>query len=142
MNYAINYEDEEEKTQSKLMPVHSRRPVTWKDTKPQSLQAPQECVGLNRQKNLLEEDIMHRSDATYVDPILHAWMGRSDSTYIDPNPHARMHRSDSTYVDPILHARMRRSVSTYVDLILHARLGIAGIQNRTRGAENKANSEQ
>ena len=46
MNCAINYEDEEEKTQSKLMPVHSRGSVTWKDTKPQSLQAPQECVGL------------------------------------------------------------------------------------------------
>jgi hypothetical protein len=37
MNYAINYEDEEGKTQSKLMPVHRRGLVTWKDTKPQSL---------------------------------------------------------------------------------------------------------
>jgi hypothetical protein len=126
MNCAINYKDEEEKTQSKLMPVHSRRSVTWKDTKPQSLQAPQECVGLNRQKHLLEEDIMRRSNSTYVDPTLHARMRRSDSTCVDPIPCARMLRSDSTYVDPILHAR----------------LGIAGIQNRTRGAENKANSEQ
>ena len=67
-------------------------------------------VGLYRQKHLLEEDIMRRSD--------------------------------STYVDPILHARMRRSNSTYVDPILHARLGIARIQNRTRGTENKVNSEQ
>jgi hypothetical protein len=100
--------------------------VTWKDTKPQSLQAPQECVGLNRQKHLLEEDIMCRSDSTYVDLIVHA----------------RMRRSNSTYVDPIPRARMRRFDSTYVDLILHAQLGIAGIQNRTRGAENKANSEQ
>jgi hypothetical protein len=126
MNCAINYKDEEEKTQAKLMPVHNRRSVTWKDTKPQSLQAPQECVGLNRQKHLLEEDIMRRSDSTYVDPILHA----------------RMRRSNSTYVDPILHARMRRSNSTYIDPILHARLGIARIQNRIRGAENKVNSEQ
>jgi hypothetical protein len=126
MNCAINYKDEEEKTQSKLMPVHSRGLVTWKDTKPQSLQAPQECVGLNRQKHLLEEDIMRRSDSTYIDPILHAQMRRSDSTYVDPIPRARMRRSDSTYVDPILHAWLR----------------IAGIQNRTRGAENKAISEQ
>jgi hypothetical protein len=64
MNCAINYKDEEEKTQAKLMPVHNRRSVTWKDTKPQSLQAPQECVGLNRQKHLLEEDIMRRSNST------------------------------------------------------------------------------
>jgi hypothetical protein len=99
-------------------------------------------VGLNRQKHLLEEDIMRRSDSTYVDLILHARMRRSDSTYVDPIPHAWMRRSDSTYVDPIPHARMRRSDSTYVDPILHARLGIAGIQNRTRGAENKVNSEQ
>ncbi len=63
-------------------------------------------VGLNRQKHLLEEDIMRRSDSTYLDPILHARMGRSDSTYVDPIPRARMHRSDSTYVDPILHARL------------------------------------
>ena len=69
---------------------------------------------------------MRKSDSTYVDPILHAWMRRSNSTYVDPIPRARMRRSNSTYVDPILHAR----------------LGIAGIQNRTRGAENKANSEQ
>ncbi len=96
MNCAINYEDEEEKTQSKLMPVHSRGSVTWKDTMPQSLQAPQECVGLNRQKHLLEEDIIRRSNSTYVDPILHAWMRRSDSTYVDPIPCARMRRSDST----------------------------------------------
>jgi hypothetical protein len=123
---AINYKDEEEKTQSKLMPVHSRRSVTWTDTKHQSLQAPQERVGLNRQKHLLEEDIVGRSNSTYLDPILHA----------------RVHRSNSTYVDPILHARMRRSNSTCVDPILHERLGIARIQNRTRGAENKVNSEQ
>jgi hypothetical protein len=69
---------------------------------------------------------MRRSNSTYVDLILHARMRRSDSTYVDPIPCARMHRSDSTYKDPILHAW----------------LGIAGIQNRTRGAENKANSEQ
>ncbi len=81
MNCAINYEDEEEKTQSKLMPVHSRRLVTWKDTKPQSLQAPQECVGLNRQKHL-------------------------------PRP------------------------------TTDRQLGITRIQNRTRGAKNKVNSEQ
>ncbi len=81
MNCAINYEDEEEKTQSKLMPVHRRRSVTWKDTKPQSLQAPQECVGLNRQKHL-------------------------------PRP------------------------------TTDRRLKIARIQNRTRGAKNKVNSEQ
>jgi hypothetical protein len=30
MNCAINYKDKEEKTQSKLMHVHSRRLVTWK----------------------------------------------------------------------------------------------------------------
>jgi hypothetical protein len=94
MNCSINYKDEEEKTQSKLMPVHSRGLVTWKDTKPQSLQAPQKCVGLNRQKHLLKDDRMRRSDSTYVDPIL------------------------------------------------HARLGIARIQNRTKGAKNKVNSEQ
>jgi hypothetical protein len=81
MNFAINYKDEEEKTQSKLMPVHSRRSVTWKDTKPQSLQSPQECVGLNRQKHL-------------------------------PRP------------------------------TTDRRLRIARIQNRTRGAKNKVNSEQ
>jgi hypothetical protein len=53
MNCAINYEDaEEEKTQTKFMPVCSRKSVTWKDTKPKSLQAPQECVGLNGQKHL------------------------------------------------------------------------------------------
>jgi hypothetical protein len=69
-------------------------------------------------------------------------MRRSDSTYVDPILHVRMRRSNSTYLDPILHARMRRSNSTYVDSILHARLGIARIQNRTRGAENKVNSEQ
>jgi hypothetical protein len=83
-------------------------------------------VGLNRQKHLLEEDIMRRSDSTYVDLILHARMRRSNSSYVDPIPRARMCRSNSTYVDPILHTR----------------LGIAGIQNRIRGAENKANSEQ
>ncbi len=81
MNCAINYKDEEEKTQSKLMPVHSRRSVTRKDTKLQSLQAPQECVGLNRQKHL-------------------------------PRP------------------------------TTDRRLGIARIQNRTRGANNKVKSEQ
>jgi hypothetical protein len=80
MNCAINYEDEEEKTQSKHMPVHSRRSVTWKDTKPQSLQAPQGCVGLNRQKHL-----------------------------------------------------PRQTTDRW--------LGIARIQNRTRGAKNKVNSE-
>jgi hypothetical protein len=32
--------------------VRSSKLVTWKDTKPKSLQAPQECVGLNRQKYL------------------------------------------------------------------------------------------
>ena len=52
MNCAINYEDEEEKTPPRLMPVQGSRLVTWKDTKHQSLQAPQECVGLNRQKHL------------------------------------------------------------------------------------------
>ncbi len=52
MNCAIYYEDEEEKTQPRLMPVRSSKLVTWKDTKPKSLQAPQECVGLNRQKYL------------------------------------------------------------------------------------------
>ena len=52
MNCAINYEDEEEKTQPRLMPVRSSKLVTWKDNKHQSLQAPQECVGLNRQKHL------------------------------------------------------------------------------------------
>jgi hypothetical protein len=52
MNCAINYKDEEEKMQTKLMPVRSSKSVTWKDTKPKSLQAPQECVGLNRQKYL------------------------------------------------------------------------------------------
>jgi hypothetical protein len=52
MNCAINYKDEEEKTQPRLMPVRSSILVTWKDTKPKSLQAPQECVGLNRQKYL------------------------------------------------------------------------------------------
>jgi hypothetical protein len=95
-------------------------------TPPPPLQLSVDIVGLNRQMHLLEEDIMRRSDSTYVDPILHA----------------QMHRSDSTCVDPIPRARMRRSNSTYVDPILHARLGIAEIQNRTRGAENKANSEQ
>jgi hypothetical protein len=55
--------------------------VTWKDTKPQSLQAPQECVGLNGQKHL-------------------------------PRP------------------------------TTDRRLGIARIQNRTRGGKNKVNSEQ
>jgi hypothetical protein len=120
------------------MPVHSRRLVTWKDTKPQSLQALQECVGLNRQKH-------HRSNSTYVDLILRgARLHRSNSKYVDPILRgARLRRSDSTYVDPILrNARLRRSVSTYVDLILHARLGITRIQNRTRGAKNKVNSEQ
>jgi hypothetical protein len=52
MNCAINYEDEEEKTPPRLMPVRGSKLVTWKDTKHQSLQAPQECVGLNRQKHL------------------------------------------------------------------------------------------
>jgi hypothetical protein len=52
MSCAIIHKDEEEKTQTKLMPVHSSKSVTWKDTKPKSLQAPQECVGLNRQKYL------------------------------------------------------------------------------------------
>jgi hypothetical protein len=52
MNCPINYKDEEEKTQMRLMPVRSSKLVTWKDTKPKSLQAPQECVGLNRQKHL------------------------------------------------------------------------------------------
>jgi hypothetical protein len=52
MNCAINYEDEEEKTRPRLVPVCSSRSVTWKDTKPKSLQALQECVGLNRQKYL------------------------------------------------------------------------------------------
>jgi hypothetical protein len=83
-------------------------------------------VGLNRQKHLLVEDIMCRSNSTYVDPILHARMRRSNSTYVDLIPRAWVRRSDSAYVDPILHAW----------------LGIAGIQNRTRRAENKANSEQ
>ena len=44
MNCAINYEDEEEKTPPRLMPVRGSKSVTWKDTKHQSLQAPQECV--------------------------------------------------------------------------------------------------
>ena len=48
----INYEGEEEKTTPRLMPVRGSKLVTWKDTKHQSLQAPQECVGLNRQKHL------------------------------------------------------------------------------------------
>jgi hypothetical protein len=52
MNCPINYKDEEEKTQTRLMPVRSSKLATWKDTKPKSLQAPQECVGLNRQKHL------------------------------------------------------------------------------------------
>jgi hypothetical protein len=52
MNCAINYEDEEEKIPPRLMPVRSSKLVTWKNTKHQSLQAPQECVGLNRQKHL------------------------------------------------------------------------------------------
>jgi hypothetical protein len=52
MNCAINYEDEEEKTPPRLMPVRGSKLVTWKDTKQQSSQAPQECVGLNRQKHL------------------------------------------------------------------------------------------
>ncbi len=52
MNCAINYKDEEEQTQTKLMPVRSSKLVTWKDTKPKSLQAPQECVGFNRQRHL------------------------------------------------------------------------------------------
>ncbi len=34
------------------MPVRSNKSVIWKDTKAQSLQTPQECVGLNRQKHL------------------------------------------------------------------------------------------
>jgi hypothetical protein len=50
MSCAINYEDEDEKTGPSLVPVRSSKLVTWKDTKPKSLQAPQECVGLNRQK--------------------------------------------------------------------------------------------
>jgi hypothetical protein len=37
MNFPINYEDEEEKTQTRLMPVRSSKSVTWKDTKPKSL---------------------------------------------------------------------------------------------------------
>jgi hypothetical protein len=52
MNCAINYEDEEEKASPRLMPVRSSKSVTWKDTMHQSSQAPQECVGLNRQKHL------------------------------------------------------------------------------------------
>ena len=52
MNCVINYEDEDEKTQPRLVPVRSSKLVTWKDTKPKSLQAPQECVGLNGQKHL------------------------------------------------------------------------------------------
>ncbi len=52
MNCAINYKDEEEKTRPRLVPVRSSKLVTWKDTKPKYLQAPQVCVGLNRQKYL------------------------------------------------------------------------------------------
>jgi hypothetical protein len=52
MNCPINYEDEEEKTPLRLMPVRGSKSVTWKDTKHQSSQAPQECVGLNWQKHL------------------------------------------------------------------------------------------
>jgi hypothetical protein len=52
MNCPINCEDEEEKTPQKLMPVQGSKSVTWKDTKHQFSQAPQECVGLNRQKQL------------------------------------------------------------------------------------------
>ncbi len=78
-------------------------------------------VGLDRQKH-------RRSDSTYVDPILRV---------------ARLRRSDYTYVDLILRgAQLHRSDSTYVDPMLHARIGIARIQNRTRGAKNKVNSEQ
>jgi hypothetical protein len=52
INCVINYEDEEEKSRPRLVPVRSSKSVTWKDTKPKSLQAPQECVGHNRQKYL------------------------------------------------------------------------------------------
>ena len=45
MNCAINYEDEEEKTPPRLMPVRGSKSVTWKDTEHHSLQALQECVG-------------------------------------------------------------------------------------------------
>ncbi len=120
--------------------------MTWKDTKPQSLQALQECVGLDRQKHVgLNRQKHCRSNSTYKDPILRgAWLRRSNSTYVDPILRgARVRRSNSTYVDPILRgARVRRSDSTYIDPILHARLGIARIQNRTREAKIKVNSEQ
>jgi hypothetical protein len=52
MNCTTNYKDAEERKITKLMPVRSSKSVTWKDTKPKSLQTPQECVRLNRQKHL------------------------------------------------------------------------------------------